>query len=76
MRPSGLNWLDEAFLHGRVGVNLFFFVSAITMCFIWKQRENDAHRIRNFFVGRFLRIARLFWFAIPIYLGLNGLGAS
>lgn len=74
--PSGIAGLDELFLRGRVGVNLFFLVSAITMCFIWKQRERSAHPVRNFYISRFLRIAPLFWLAIPLYLWLNGLGAS
>jgi peptidoglycan/LPS O-acetylase OafA/YrhL len=74
--PSGLRIVDFVFSSGWVGVNLFYFVSAMTMCLMWTQREGETHPARKFYIRRFLRIAPLFWLAIPLYLALNGTGPS
>ena len=74
--PSGLRMVDFAFSSGWVGVNVFYFVSAMTMCLMWIQRETELHPARKFYIRRFLRIAPLFWLAIPLYLTLNGSGPS
>jgi exopolysaccharide production protein ExoZ len=74
--PSGLRMVDFAFSSGWVGVNVFYFVSAMTMCLMWIQRETELHPTRKFYIRRFLRIAPLFWLAIPLYLTLNGSGPS
>jgi peptidoglycan/LPS O-acetylase OafA/YrhL len=72
--PSGLRLVDVAFGAGWVGVNVFYFVSALTMCLMWTQRAGEAHPARKFYIRRFLRIAPLFWLAIPLYLAVNGFG--
>ena len=74
--PSGLRIVDFVFSSGWVGVNVFYFVSALTMCLMWTQREGEQHPARKFYIRRFLRIAPLFWLAIPLYLALNGTGPS
>jgi peptidoglycan/LPS O-acetylase OafA/YrhL len=74
--PSGLRIVDFVFSSGWVGVNVFYFVSAMTMCLMWKQREAESHPTRKFYIRRCLRIAPLFWLAIPLYLALNGTGPS
>lgn len=74
--PSHLRIVDFVFSSGWVGVNVFYFVSAMTMCLMWTRRETEMHRTRKFYVRRFLRIAPLFWLAIPLYLALNGTGPS
>ena len=74
--PSGLRTVDFVFSSGWVGVNVFYFVSAMTMCLMWTQRETESHPTRKFYIRRFLRIAPLFWLAIPLYLVLNGTGPS
>jgi exopolysaccharide production protein ExoZ len=74
--PSGLWLVDFLFSSGWVGVNVFYFVSAMTMCLMWTQRDGESHPTRKFYVRRFLRIAPLFWLAIPLYLALNGTGPS
>lgn len=63
---------DPLFSFGRFGVQLFFFVSAYTMSMMWAKRLNDERRTRNFYVRRVLRIAPLFWLAIPAYLLIRG----
>jgi exopolysaccharide production protein ExoZ len=72
--PSGLRIIDFVFGSGWVGVNVFYFVSAMTMCLMWTQRQTESHPTRKFYIRRFLRIAPLFWLAIPLYLALNGTG--
>jgi exopolysaccharide production protein ExoZ len=74
--PSGLRIVDFAFSSGWVGVNIFYFVSALTMCLMWTQRAGESHPTRKFYIRRFMRIAPLFWLAIPLYLALNGTGPS
>ncbi|MBV9458933.1 MAG: acyltransferase [Bradyrhizobium sp.] len=74
--PSGFKVVDFVFSSGWVGVNIFYFVSALTMCLMWTQRDGESHPTRKFYIRRFLRIAPLFWLAIPLYLALNGTGPS
>jgi exopolysaccharide production protein ExoZ len=74
--PSNIRAVDFTFVCGWVGVNVFYFVSAMTMCLMWTQRASEANPIRKFYIRRFLRIAPLFWIAIPVYLAVNGTGPS
>ncbi|MET4391264.1 exopolysaccharide production protein ExoZ [Bradyrhizobium sp. F1.4.3] len=74
--PSNIHAVDFTFVCGWVGVNVFYFVSAMTMCLMWTQRTSEANPIRKFYIRRFLRIAPLFWLAIPLYLVVNGTGPS
>ena len=73
--PSNIHAVDFAFMCGWTGVNVFYFVSAMTMCLMWTQRV-EANPTRKFYIRRFLRIAPLFWLAIPVYLLVNGTGPS
>jgi len=73
--PSNIHAVDYAFMCGWTGVNVFYFVSAITMCLMWTRRV-EATPTRKFYIRRFLRIAPLFWLAIPLYLVVNGTGPS
>ncbi|WP_439358071.1 acyltransferase family protein [Bradyrhizobium sp. DASA03007] len=73
--PSHIGAVDFAFTCGWTGVNVFYFVSAMTMCLMWTQRT-ETNPARKFHIRRFLRIAPLFWLAIPVYLLVNGTGPS
>jgi exopolysaccharide production protein ExoZ len=73
--PSNIHAVDFAFMCGWSGVNVFYFVSAMTMCLMWTQRT-ETNPTRKFYIRRFLRIAPLFWLAIPLYLVVNGTGPS
>ncbi|WP_458160357.1 acyltransferase family protein [Bradyrhizobium sp. 18BD] len=73
--PSNIHAVDYAFMCGWTGVNVFYFVSAMTMCLMWTRRT-EANATRKFYIRRFLRIAPLFWLAIPLYLVVNGTGPS
>jgi len=74
--PSNIHAVDYAFMLGWTGVNVFYFVSAMTMCLMWTQRSGETNATRKFYIRRFLRIAPLFWLAIPVYLIINGTGPS
>jgi exopolysaccharide production protein ExoZ len=60
-------WLGRLTEIGNLGVQLFFLVSAVTMCLMWDQRREESQRTLKFYIRRFLRIAPLFWFAIVFY---------
>jgi peptidoglycan/LPS O-acetylase OafA/YrhL len=74
--PSHIRAVDFTFVCGWVGVNVFYFVSAMTMCLMWTQRASEQNPTRKFYIRRVLRIAPLFWLAIPLYLAVNGTGPS
>lgn len=73
--PSNIHAVDYAFMCGWTGVNVFYFVSAMTMCLMWTQRT-ETNPTGKFYIRRTLRIAPLFWVAIPVYLVINGTGPS
>jgi exopolysaccharide production protein ExoZ len=60
---------------GFFGVQLFFFVSALTMCETWTRRIETQAAI-NFYIRRFARIAGPFWIAIAFYLYWDGSAPS
>lgn len=54
--------------NGNKGVQLFFMISALTLCFSLNSRLNKESRpILYFFIRRYLRIAPLFYLAIIFY---------
>lgn len=65
------SWLENfaSIYVGPRGVQLFFIVSAVTLCMSFSNRRNiEKHPIRNFYIRRFFRIAPLFYLAILFYL--------
>lgn len=74
--PTEIGLFDSGASYGRFGVQLFYFVSALTMCFMWEARGKESGRVRKFYMRRFFRIAPLFWLAIPFYLAIYGVGES
>lgn len=74
--PSHIHAIDYAFMLGWTGVNVFYFVSAMTMCLMWTRRSGETNAAGKFYIRRALRIAPLFWLAIPVYLIINGTGPS
>ena len=74
--PTHINYIDKFLELGRFGVQLFFYVSALTMCYMWQLRIAEKNQIRKFYLRRFLRIAPLFWVAIPVYLLINVIGKN
>ena len=53
---------------GYTGVQLFFIVSAISMCHVWDQRRGERAPVRSFIIRRLCRIAPPFWFGIVFYM--------
>ncbi|MGI8419347.1 MAG: acyltransferase family protein [Candidatus Levyibacteriota bacterium] len=66
--PSWLQILTAADVGPR-GVQLFYVVSAFTLCLSFSNRKSmEKHVLRNFYIRRFFRIAPLFYLAILYYL--------
>jgi exopolysaccharide production protein ExoZ len=61
---------------GVYGVQLFYIVSALTMCLMWQRRTAEDQPALKFYIRRFFRIAPPFWLAMIGYLALNGTGPS
>ena len=56
---------------GFFGVQLFFIISALTMCLMWDRRAGEHYPAAKFYIRRFFRIAPPFWLAIIFYSLLN-----
>jgi exopolysaccharide production protein ExoZ len=69
-------WVNRCLQLGNLGVQLFFLVSAVTMSFMWEQRQDETDRQLKFYIRRVARIAPLFWFAIIFYTLLWGTAPS
>lgn len=52
---------------GYSGVQLFFLISAVTMCHMWALRQGEPAQARRFWVRRVARIAPPFWLAMIFY---------
>jgi peptidoglycan/LPS O-acetylase OafA/YrhL len=61
---------------GFFGVQLFFVVSALTMCLMWERRAGEYYPTVKFYIRRFFRIAPPFWLAIIFYSWLGAGQAS
>ncbi|MFA6518794.1 MAG: acyltransferase [Candidatus Shapirobacteria bacterium] len=60
--------VKELLNHGTLGVQLFFIISALTLCLSFEKRKQDEKRpILNFYIRRFFRIAPLFYLASIFY---------
>lgn len=46
--------------YGAHGVQLFFVISAYTMCYMWRAREGESKPVLKFFIRRYFRIAPIF----------------
>jgi exopolysaccharide production protein ExoZ len=60
--------LGRMALLGYNGVQLFFIVSGITMCYMWSARKDESGETTKFLIRRLCRIAPPFWFAIAFYM--------
>ena len=66
--------LSDILGRGFAGVQLFFVVSAFTLCVSMAGRAREPASIRAYFIRRVFRIAPMFWFAIGLYLAADGFG--
>lgn len=69
------SWLHLVCSQGFYGVQLFFIVSALTMCENWNRRP-ESNPVLKFYIRRAARISGPFWLAIAFYLYWNGMGSS
>jgi peptidoglycan/LPS O-acetylase OafA/YrhL len=53
---------------GKYGVQLFFVMSAFTMCFTTYGKDSSFNNIKSFYTKRLFRIAPLYLLAIPFYM--------
>ncbi len=63
-------------LLGYNGVQLFFIVSGVTMCYMWAARKDERWETGKFLIRRLCRIAPPFWFAIVFYMLWRQFGMS
>ena len=57
---------------GQMGVQLFFVVSAYTLCLSWQQRHaGEPQPTARFLLRRFFRIAPLYWFGIALFAAVH-----
>jgi peptidoglycan/LPS O-acetylase OafA/YrhL len=55
--------------YGQMGVQLFFVVSAFTLCLsLNRRRVDDGENLKTFYLRRYFRIAPLYYIGIPLYL--------
>lgn len=64
-------WLTALLGLGNLGVQLFFLISAWTMCHMWQQRRCEPQPTLRFYVRRGFRIAPAFWVAMLFYNGVH-----
>jgi peptidoglycan/LPS O-acetylase OafA/YrhL len=57
--------------YGQMGVQLFFVLSALTLCFSFESRKHEEKPIFSFYVRRYFRIAPLYYFALFFYMLLG-----
>lgn len=60
-------WLASVALFGRFGVQLFFIASAYTLCLSADRKFGRPGALRAYAIHRYLRIAPVYYLAIPLY---------
>jgi peptidoglycan/LPS O-acetylase OafA/YrhL len=71
------NWVHFVFSFGLHGVQLFYIVSAFTLCYSASLRkENERYPLSNYFIRRFFRIAPLFYLAVAANLLLQSVAPA
>ena len=74
---AGLPLKFAAFIgDGARGVQLFYMMSAFTLCYTFSlHSQREVYALRNFFTRRFFRIVPLFYIVIAYYFLIDGLGS-
>jgi peptidoglycan/LPS O-acetylase OafA/YrhL len=73
--PDGLpKLLHDVLGRGYAGVQLFFVVSALTLCRSLQGRGGEPSPLAAYALRRLCRIAPMFWVAIVLSLAVNGWG--
>lgn len=58
---------NKIFAFGQMGVQLFFFASALTLCLSAAHRIDEANGTIKFYIRRFFRIAPMYYLGIVIF---------
>ena len=58
-------------IYGQMGVQLFFVISAYTLCLSYERRRDEKHSVINFYLRRFFRIAPMYYLGILIYFSVR-----
>ena len=66
--PKMNGYLQTISNYGQMGVQLFFVVSAFTLCLSMDRRNNNGENLKTFYVRRYFRIAPLYYLGIPLYM--------
>lgn len=66
-------WMHDFLVPTGHGVQLFFLVSALTLCLSARGRASETNSRLNFFIRRVFRIAPMFYFAFVLYALLPAL---
>jgi len=61
-------WAKRIVLSGGTGVTLFFVVSAFTLCYSMRTRNDDSNHVYGFYIRRLFRIVPLFYVWMVISL--------
>jgi peptidoglycan/LPS O-acetylase OafA/YrhL len=68
-------WLMKIISNGKLGVQLFFMASALTLFMSMQGRKSqEVSPTLNFFIRRFFRIAPLYYLGVLFYLWEDGFG--
>lgn len=68
---DGAMFLRQVAYYGQMGVQLFFVVSAFTLCHTFESRNKEKNVLVKFYTRRFFRIAPGYYFGILLYIVLG-----
>lgn len=68
--PNVSDLITSLCSYGRMGVQLFFVLSAFTLCLTYAGRMNEPYSVSKFYIRRCLRIAPMYYLGILFYSGL------
>jgi len=60
-------YIRELYAYGQLGVQLFFLVSAYTLCYSSDNRGNEKNGVISFYIRRYFRIFPVYYFGILLY---------
>lgn len=60
-------YIRELYAYGQLGVQLFFLVSAYTLCYSNDNRGEEKNGIISFYIRRYFRIFPVYYFGIILY---------
>lgn len=64
-------YLRELYAYGQLGVQLFFLVSAYTLCHSNDNRGKEKNALLSFYIRRYFRIFPVYYFGILLYFSLS-----